>query len=128
MDAPVFRSSPEDIIQRAIIAFLELRGWFVRETHGNAYQKGFPDLYMFHREYGSRWVDCKNPVRHRYTKAQCQEWPKWEAAGVGIWIMFEASEEAYATLFADPNFRKYWKPHYDKYNTPIASIISEILE
>lgn len=122
MKAPVFRTNPEDRIQRKIIAALELRQWFVRETHGNAFQKGFPDLFGWHRQYGLRWIDCKTPNRYRYTKAQCLEWPLWEAAGVGVWVMFGDSEQEYANLFKPCNYRAFWKPHYDKYKAdPLAT-------
>ncbi len=114
MKAPIFRSSPEDAIQRRIVSAMELRRWFVRETHGNAFQKGFPDLFCWHATYGLRWIDCKVPARFKYTKAQVIQWPKWEAGGVGVWVMFADSEEEYGKLFKPHNFRDYWQPRYDK--------------
>lgn len=123
---PVFRSNPEARIQRALIAFLGARGWFVRSTHGNAYQSGFPDLFVSHPQYGYRWIDVKNPARYRYTQAQIIEWPKWEAGGVGIWILFAADENNYSRLFKPPNFREYWKPAYDKKLIPIKKILEEL--
>jgi len=111
---------------------LEDRGWFVRATHGNAYQKGFPDLFAFNEsfckvQYGAfRWIDCKVEENCRYTKAQCQEWPLWEEKGLGVWIIMEATDEWYAKLFDPPNFRDYWKPRYDKYLVPVEEIIKEL--
>lgn len=125
---PVFKSSPEAAIQGRIIDFLRKRGWFVKETHGNAFQTGFPDLYLYHKDYGHKWVDVKNPSRYVYTKAQCQQWPGMDAAGVGIWIMFEANEENYANLFKAPNWREFWKPAYDKYIQPLDEILLQLEE
>ena len=131
---PRFRGKPEHILQDKVIAMMRDRGWFVRQTHGNAFQKGFPDLYCFNESFRKapfgreRWIDCKVPGQHRYTKAQCQEWPLWEAAGIGIWIMMYATDEWYAKLFGPPNFRDYWKPAYDKYSIPVSKLIEDILE
>lgn len=123
MKKPVFRSNPEARIQADIITFLERRGWFVKQTHGNAYSSGFPDLYCYHKKHGERWIDVKNPKRYVYTKAQVQNWPEMDAAGIGIWIMFAADEENYLFLFKEPNFMDFWKPRYDKWRTPIEEIL-----
>lgn len=125
---PRFNSRPESRIQARIVDFLGARGWFVRSTHGNAYQSGFPDLFAFHKKYGFRWIDVKNPDGYTYTAAQCIEWPEWEAAGVGIWIMMADTEEEYAKLFKEPNFRNYWRPSFDKYLIPVKEILDDIIE
>lgn len=101
---------PEAKIQKALIEFLESRGWLVEHTHGSAYQSGFPDLFMHHPRYGSRWVDVKVKGRYTFTKAQKHKWPKWESVGIGIWILVAATEDEYAKLFSPPNWRDYWKP------------------
>lgn len=111
---PQFRDDPERRIRGRIRDFMEDRGWRVDITHGNKYQSGFPDLHCYHIEYGLRWVDAKNPVRYAYTTPQIKLWPKWEEVGCGVWIFFEGDDANYATLFKPPNFRKYWKPRYDK--------------
>ena len=59
---------------------------------------GFPDLHCCHPEYGIRWVDAKNPKSYAYTPAQIWMWPKWEAYGTGVWIMFEGDQENYDRL------------------------------
>jgi hypothetical protein len=108
------------------------RGWFVRNTHGNAFQKGFPDLFAFNEsflktEFGAvRWIDVKVEGQYRFTKAQCLEWPEWEAGGVGIWIITGDADSDYAKLFDPPNFRDYWKPSYDKYRVPLDDILGDL--
>jgi hypothetical protein len=127
---PVFRSKPEDAIQARIISFLEARGWHVEKMHGNAFQKGIPDLYCFHPKMNPpeglhRWVDVKVKGRYQLTKAQCQKWPLWESIDLGVWIMVDATEEEYRKLFGGPNFRDYWKPAYDKYCRSVEDILDE---
>jgi hypothetical protein len=128
-----FRSSPEDRIQERIKSFLEAHGWLVEKMHGNAFQKGIPDLYCFHPELNNpeglhRWVDVKVKGRYRYTKDQCQKWTKWEGFRLPVYIMVAATDEEYAKLFGRPNFRLYWKPSYDKYLITVAEAIEEIEE
>jgi len=100
---------PEAVIQADLIEFLGARGWLVEHTHGNLYQVGFPDLYLFHKTWGERWVDCKVKGRYSFTNAQKVKWPLWESFGVGIWILTAASDDEYAKLFTKPNWRVYWK-------------------
>jgi len=100
---------PEWCIQQALIAFLKARGWHVEHTHGNLYQTGFPDLYVMHEKWGTRWIDCKQPKKYTFTKAQRLKWPLWAAKGTGIWILTAASQEEYDKLFRPPNWRGYWR-------------------
>lgn len=102
-------SRPEWHIQQDLIAFLTDRGWWVEPTHGNAYQTGFPDLYMLHPQWGQRWVDCKVAGRYRFTQAQKIKWPQWEKYGAQIWILTAASQDQYDKLFGPPNWRDFWK-------------------
>ena len=96
---------PEWHIQKDVIRFLEARGWNVEHTHGNLYQTGFPDLYAAHKKWGTRWIDCKQPKKYSFTRAQKQKWPVWEAYGIGIWILTAATQAEYDKLFAAPNWR-----------------------
>ena len=106
------RERPEAKVQAALIDFLTQREWVVDATHGNAFQKGFPDLYCAHVRHGQRWIDCKVEGKYSFTKAQIARWPIWERVGVGIWILTGANEEQYARLFRPPNMRDYWKARY----------------
>jgi hypothetical protein len=121
------KHGPEWGIQRNLMRFLRERGWLVERTHGNLFQQGFPDLYVSHKQFGQRWIDVKNPGSYRYTKAQCQKWPVWDAFGIGIWIIVGANETEYDKLFKTPNWRDYWKPSYDKYLIDPSVLIAELI-
>lgn len=106
------RTGPEAIIQEAIIKQLRYREWFVKVTHGNMFQAGFPDLYAAHALYGARWIEVKNPLAYSFTHQQMVDFPKFSAAGVGIWILVSDSDLEYRKLFNPPNWHTYlsiWK-------------------
>lgn len=131
---PVFRSDPEQRLRAELVSFLRDRGWHVRMTHGNAYQKGVPDLLCFNRSFlrtelgPYRPIDVKVEGYYQYTKAQCLEWPEWmpEVGGPGVWIMMGANEQWYAKLFQPPNMWDYWRPAYNKYRVPVEEILKEL--
>lgn len=102
----------EKLIQADLGVFMKARGWYVENTHGNAFQKGFPDMYCIHVDYGARWIDTKVPGKNSLTKAQRLKWPLWEANGGQIWILTAATEEEYRKLWLPPNWREFWKPSY----------------
>lgn len=106
------KHKPEWYIQQDLIKFLECRKWLVEATHGNLYQRGFPDLFCHHKQWGYRWIDCKVKGRYSFTRDQKRKWPAWEAHGVGIWILTAATQEEYDKLFKPPNWRDYWKPQW----------------
>jgi len=103
------RHGPEWHIQQMLIEYLSVREWCVEVTNGNIYQVGFPDLYLAHAKYGTRWVDVKNPERYTFTPAQRIKWPLWDSFGVGIWILTAANKDEYDKLFGPPNWKSYWK-------------------
>lgn len=98
---------PERIIQDAIMDFLKIRDWYVMETHGNMFQRGFPDLYATHSMYGGRWIEVKDPEGFSFTAAQLECFPKMGANGTGIWVLVAASQHEYEKLFKPPNFWQY---------------------
>ena len=100
---------PEAKIQRAIIKMLELKGWFVKATHGNAHTDGWPDLWAGHPLYGSRWIEVKRPdmVGSKFTKAQLRDFPKFCTNGSAVWILTAATEDEYMKLFDDYNWWLY---------------------
>lgn len=96
-------------IQAEIIAFLSARGWFVKETHGNMFQSGFPDLFATHTQYGQRWIEVKRPYpNYSFTPAQLDNFPKFCAFGCGIWILTAGNEDEYQKLFKPHNWYYYF--------------------
>lgn len=71
--------------QAEIYAELTEKGYTVMQTYGNAYQKGFPDLYVLK---GPRrwWVEIKRI--NRMTKAQKHYFPLIHAVSP-IWVMYD---------------------------------------
>lgn len=105
----VFRENPEKKIQHEIIKYMTLRDWMVKETHGNMYQSGFPDLYATHCKFGQRWIEVKLPGMKGsvFTPAQMEWFPKFTAFGAGVWILTGANEIEYGKLFKPANWWTY---------------------
>lgn len=103
------KGGPERKIQDALITFLRERGWVVRETHGNLYQHGFPDLYCAHRMYGARWIEVKVDKNGLVTfeNSQLEFFPQLASVGVGVWVLTAATEEEYRKLFKPANWFLY---------------------
>jgi len=101
------KTGPEAIIQSDFVDYLRIRQWVVKETHGNLYQSGLPDLYIAHKDYGARWVECKNPLAYSFTPAQLEFFPLLASAGIGIWIIIASTDEEYAKLWAPANWWSY---------------------
>ena len=103
------KSGPEAKIQDDIVKMLRHKGWFVKETHGNMYQSGFPDLYATHHLYGARWIEVKLPEMKgsHWTPAQSRDFPLFTAHGTGIWILVSDSLEEYQKLFEAYNYTYY---------------------
>jgi hypothetical protein len=106
------KNREQQIRDKEIRPMLKDLGWLVEVTHGNRFMKGFPDLYLMHPEFSSRWVDVKVEGDYEYTEAQRKKWPRWHKHGTGIWIMTGASQDQYERLFKPPNWLDYWKPRY----------------
>lgn len=80
-------TGPERIIQEALKNELARQNWYVKETHGNIFSYGFPDLYACHREYGARWIEVKRPTGSTFTPAQLETFPLFQAHGCGVWVL-----------------------------------------
>lgn len=96
-------------IQKKIIKYLTDRNWVVKSTHGGAYQKGFPDLFCTHAEFGMKWVEVKRPLMlgSVWTKAQRKEFPVLVENGTPIWILVDGSLQEYKKLFQPMNLWEY---------------------
>ena len=103
------KRGPEAIIQKAIIKMLRGYNWHVMETHGNMFQKGFPDLFACTTLDGGtlRWIEVKNPLSYKFTPAQIENFPKMCANGCGVWIMVAATDAEYKKLFRPHNWYQY---------------------
>jgi hypothetical protein len=106
---PKKKHGPEAKIQDDIIKMLRMYGWFVKATHGNMYQSGFPDLFACHYKYGHRWIEVKDPNRGGdiFTAAQHEIFPKLAANGSGVWVLVAATEKEYDKLFNRQNWYMY---------------------
>ena len=71
------------------------------------FTSGWPDLYAGHLRYGSRWIEVKMPNDYSFTAAQLDDFPKFAAAGIGIWIMRYATDSEYSKLFKPPNWHMH---------------------
>lgn len=97
----------ESSIQDRVREFLRLRGWKTFRLHGNAFQKGLPDLYAAHPLHGPRWIEIKRPKDYKFTQHQKRVFPELESAGEKIWILVDATMNEYMKLFEAPNWREY---------------------
>ena len=77
------------------------------ETHGNMFQKGFPDVFISHFSYGHRWLEVKYIKQYEFTPAQIENFPKLCQNGSGVWILTAANEIEYRKLFLPPNWHDY---------------------
>lgn len=104
---PKKREGPERKIQDRLIDFLKIRDWYIKETHGNIYQSGFPDLYVCHLKYGPRWIEVKYLPKYSFTAAQLETFPHFSAKGVGVWVLTDATEYEYRKLFGPANWHSF---------------------
>jgi hypothetical protein len=102
----------EQQIQRELVKFLGAREWHVERLLADSFQNGLPDLYAYHRKWQQRWIEVKRPEGYSFTLRQKQKWPQWEKAGIGIWILTDATQEQYDLLFKPPNWRAFWRPSF----------------
>ena len=86
--------------------YLKIKGWYVKNTHGNAYQSGFPDIYAICRSYGTRWIEVKRE-KYSFTSEQLKTFHQFASHGVGIWILTAATDEEYAKLFRQANWYQF---------------------
>lgn len=98
---------PEAKIQAAIVKMLRGYEWFVKETHGNAFQSGFPDVYATHALWHQRWIEVKVPEQFSFTSAQMRDYPLFKANGSPIWILTAATDLEYKKLFQACNLDEF---------------------
>ena len=125
MDKPKIRKThgPEYGIQRDVVRFLQLRGWWVERLIGMAWQSGLPDLFACHKVYGFRFIEVKYEDHYVFTKAQKYKFPSLMDNGCGIWVLTEASDEQYQRLFGLPNLWDY----LDRSKLPSETMVDQWL-
>lgn len=102
--------TPEQRVRKEVRYFLENRGWKLFLTHGNKFQKGFPDAYALHPQYGARWIDFKVSGKYSFTLAQKNTWCDWYFNfNTGVYILTGGNQGEYDKLFKPCNFLDYWK-------------------
>lgn len=79
-------------ISNPMIALFEYHGWQCQRISGGLTQDGLADWWMYHKAYGSRWVEMKhfkNPRSNylKYTPAQKKKFPKQYEAGVKLYCI-----------------------------------------
>lgn len=106
---PRSRVKPETKLQDKIVEMLIYKGWFCKETHGNMFQSGLPDIFITHYRYGHRWIEVKMPTRKGdvFTPAQHETFPKLCANGSGVWVLVAATESEYEKLFKPHNWYQF---------------------
>lgn len=101
-------AGPEAQIQEALIKRLKEYDWLVKVIVGNMYQSGLPDLWCAHDRLGQRWIEVKNPKKWSFTPAQQKDFPLFHSKNVGIWVLFEDSNEELMKLHQPPNWLKVY--------------------
>ena len=86
---------------------MRAREWVVMETHGNVFQKGFPDLYCAHARYGARWIEVKYALAYQFTIEQRRTFPLLSSVGIGVWILTADTEEEYLKLWQPANWYQF---------------------
>jgi hypothetical protein len=109
----------ESTLASKVKILFENHGWVVINVHGNAFTKGLPDKYCVDitprnssgKTFGQRWIELKRPTVGRYTIDQVYTFPLIERAGIGVWVVTEATELAYNSVVAGPpNWRNFLRP------------------
>ena len=106
---PKRKHGPEWYIQQDIIAYLRMREWLVKPTHGNKFQSGFPDLFATNAKYGPRWIEVKNADSYKFQPSQLEWFPQFCAHGSGVWVLVAATEAEYKKLLQPYNWWQYIK-------------------
>lgn len=112
----------EAIIQKRILKRLLLDGWFAKATHGNEFQKGFPDIFACHNSYGSRWIDVKRPKGYKIKDSQHHAWREMAKRNVGVWILCDSIDWEMNKLYQPANWYTYLSAFqtHNRSSKPIA--------
>jgi hypothetical protein len=104
---PKSKHGPEKIRQLRIMGELRKRGWFVKQTHGNEFQCGFPDIFACHIRYGSRWIEVKNPTGSRLEESQEKSFHAMADRKTGVWILTDSHDFELNKLLQPANWYQF---------------------
>lgn len=88
-------------------AFMRREGWGTWKTHGNVFQKGWPDIYASHPIHGQRWIETKT-IDGRLERTQVDLFAEWARYGVQVWVLRD--EKDYRWLFKQANAWEFGLP------------------
>ena len=91
--------------QEDLRAKMKKLGWHTEKMHGNAFQKGFPDLFCTHPVYGYRLIEMKKSFEERLTPDQITKFALLSQHGAKIWIL--TGPENYDWLFMPSNWQQW---------------------
>lgn len=112
---PESQDHQEGIRQMEIYEELTAKGYTVMQTYGNAYQKGFPDLYVL-RNGKRQWVEVKRLIS--LTPSQKVTFQIMRACGVPIWIMYDDT----SVIDREENYNYYFNMPW-KEGTPEDGVV-----
>jgi len=73
--------------------------------HGNAYQKGLPDLLCLHKIYGQRWAEIKKPGQY-LSAEQVKTFGEFHSCGISIYVLTRVDN--ISMILKEPaNWQKY---------------------
>ncbi len=108
MDSKIIKGADDEAkIQKRIIARLQTLGYFVKPTHGNEFQSGFPDLFAAHKRFGIRWIEVKKPDYQSFTEAQLRDFQLMSDNGAGIWVLTAEDDWEINKLYKYQNWWTY---------------------
>lgn len=93
------------ILRPRVLKNLQDNDWHTEIVSGTLYNVGFPDLYLIHRQFGTRWLELKiHPVK--FQRSQIERFTLWTKYGVGIWVVTNAVQVP-SILFKKPNWAMF---------------------
>lgn len=102
---PPLESAIVERIRKALFA----ASWtIVDKTHGGEFQSGIPDLITFRPGRGVQFVEIKRPKGGRLTPAQKSRFARWEASGLGVWVL--TGPDDIGLLDGPANWRDFLPP------------------
>lgn len=101
------KTGPEAQMQARLLKRLRMEGWYAKETHGNEFVSGFPDIFACHISYGSRWIECKLPKGSRLEPSQRHTFLEFAKRKIGVWILTDAIDWEYNKLFKPANWHTF---------------------